>query len=294
MQRNASPKSLEAYDIDLRNFSAYLEATYGARIPSVQPITTRTLRGFLKNLHERKFSKRTINRRVAALRSLFRWLRREELIESDPTTAVQAPAIERRLPITVPASELTTAFESIDTSTARGARDSAILELLYSTGMRRAELVGLDVSDIRIDQAGGTANIRNGKGGKQRIVPFGIKASNAITSYLEHRTQLAAEDETALFVGRDSHRIKPASVYRIVRNRLGQVTEQATRGPHVLRHSMATHLLDNGAGIREIGEMLGHEKISSTQLYTHVSLERVKEAYAKAHPRAESSIKNKK
>jgi integrase/recombinase XerC len=306
VERRYSPKTVEAYRSDLealhagggrgrpsggRCFLAYLTDALGIDRPAIADVTGREVRGYVAELHRRKYSRRSIARKLAAVKSLMKFAVARGWIGSNPARLVQTPKLEKRLPTVLNVDEARDLMELPDRTTPAGWRDTVVLELLYSTGIRRAELATLRIADI--DLHAGTIKVL-GKGGKERIVPFGLHASDAIREYLSRRDSLAGpgSGERLLLSDRGAP-LDEGRIYRIVRKYMAAVTEQKKRSPHVLRHSFATHLLDAGAGLREVGEMLGHASISSTQVYTHVTIERLKEAYSRAHPRAGEEEKGK-
>jgi len=299
IERNYSRKTIEAYQGDLEGalhgragdpapgFHEHLARVLGTGVPTLDQVTQREVRGYIAELHKRGMARRSIARKLAAVKSFLKFAMAQGMTDANPARLVQTPKIEKRLPTVLTAEEARDLMELPDRTTAAGWRDTAILELLYSTGIRRAELCGLRLGDV--DRHGATLKVF-GKGGKERIVPFGVHARDAIDQYLLRRGELLdGRESPMLFVGRGGREFAGADIYRIVRKYMGGVTEQKKKSPHVLRHSFATHLLDGGAGLREVGEMLGHASLSSTQIYTHVTIERLKEAYTKAHPRADRS-----
>jgi integrase/recombinase XerC len=296
IERKYSPKTVEAYQADLEGsqhvrsgnvapgFHEHLVAMLGVGLPTLDQVTQREVRGYIAELHKRGMARRSIARKLAAVKSFMKFAVAQGLIEANPARLVQTPKVEKRLPTVLSADEARDLMELPDRSTPDGWRDTVILELLYSTGIRRAELAGLRLADV--DLHAGTLKVL-GKGGKERIVPFGAHAADAVGEYLLRRGELPGGGKSDRLLLRDDGReLEGTDIYRIVRKYMSRVTEQKKRSPHVLRHSFATHLLDGGAGLREVGEMLGHASLSSTQIYTHVTIERLKEAYAKAHPRA--------
>lgn len=284
-ERNYSAHTVAAYTADLRDFIAYLAEALGISDPSVQSLTRLEIRGYLANLHRRGFARRTMARHLAAVKSLMSFAVARGLATSDPTQLVTAPKLEKRLPTVIAVDEAARMFTLPDRSTPVGCRDLAILETLYSTGLRRSEIAAIRRADI--DFHGGTVRVL-GKGAKERIVPFGAPAAAALRAYIEHRHELVrGADLPELFLNERGGKLGPQGIYRVVTKYMVGVTEQSKRSPHVLRHSFATHMLDRGAGLREVGELLGHSSLASTQIYTHVTVERLKEAYARAHPRAE-------
>jgi integrase/recombinase XerC len=284
LQQRYSPKTIEAYQGDLERFTEHLRNVLGVDLPMLGDVTPREVRGFIAALHKAGQSRRTIGRRLAALKSFTKFCRQMEWIESNPAALVVAPRPEQRLPTVLSANEAENLMLAPDTTTTNGKRDAAILELFYSTGLRRAELCGIRLRDV--NHANNTMKV-TGKGGKERIVPFGRDAANALREYLNVRMELVADGlPDALFLTNRGNPFDGGGIYRVVRRYMKGITEQKKKSPHVLRHSFATHLLDAGAGIREVGELLGHSSLSSTQIYTHVTIERLKNAYNLAHPRA--------
>jgi integrase/recombinase XerC len=223
--------------------------------------------------------------KLAAVRSFFRFLVRSGVIERNPASLLASPKVDRTLPSFLQhteAEELRTAF---DDTTASGRRDRALCELLYGSGLRVSEALQLNVGDV--DERARTVRVR-GKRGKERIVPVTMEALDAIAAWTQMRAGVVtAADEHALFVGSRGRRLTSAMAWRIVHRALGPITEAQRKSPHILRHSFATHLLDNGADLSAVSDMLGHSSLSTTQVYTHVSVERLKDAYKRAHPRSE-------
>ena len=297
IERNYSPKTIDAYRLDLLGGESEASRSYSLKdhllrgsgdAPELAEVTHTTVRSYVAALHRRGLARRTIARKLAAIKSFMKFAAARELAAQNPARLVQGPKLEKRLPTLLNREEATRLMELPDRSTPAGLRDAVILELLYSTGIRRAELEGLKLGDI--DLHAGTLKVL-GKGGKERIVPFGRPAAEAIRAYLARRGELLRDGEEQIDVLLVSDRGRPldgGGIYRVVRRLMSGVTEQKKRSPHVLRHSFATHLLDAGAGLREVGEMLGHASLGSTQVYTHVTIERLKAAYSKAHPRAGS------
>jgi len=295
-ERKYSSKTVEAYRGDLYGrpdpdaapgLLEHIRGAFAIDTPLLPNVTHREIRGFVAALHRHGLARRSIGRKLAAVKSLFSHARSRGWIDSNPARTVSAPRPERRLPTVFSPQEVESMLQLPDTDTPTGARDRAVLELLYGAGLRRSELCALGDADLNRDDR--TVRVL-GKGNKERIVPYGSAAASAIDGWLGCRAELRAKNapaEEALFLGNRGRRLTPAEVYRIVRRYSDRVTEQRRRSPHVLRHSFATHLLDRGAGLRDVGEMLGHASLSSTQIYTHVTLERLRQAYRGAHPRAE-------
>ena len=287
-QRNCSPATIRAYRSDLDQFLAFLAARERALLQSPGSIDPLVIRAFLANLHERRESRSTTARKLAALRSFFRFLVREGVIEENPGRSVRTPKVERKLPRLLSENEVVALLETPDASSIRGKRDRAILELLYATGMRVGELVSIDLEDV--DWGEGTILVL-GKGSKERHVLFGEKAKAALRDYLAARRAQPprgsrSPSPDALFVNARGGRLTDRSIRSIIAERLRECASAHRISPHGLRHSFATHLLDRGADLRAIQELLGHASLSTTQRYTHVSTEQMLRVYRKAHPRA--------
>ena len=280
--RNYSPHTVAAYDDDLRQFSAFLRAHHPAMLAVPATVDRGAIRGFLRWLHEEGFSRKSIARKLACVRSFFAHLQRHHIVSRHPGQHIPSPKLPRRLPHVLTEHDMAALMAQPDTATLPGTRDAAILELLYSTGIRLGELLGLTPSDI--DRHGSTIHVR-GKGSKERIVPVGKKALDALQRYLRVRPGPAAPGDR-IFLSARGKPMNPKGVNRLVNRYIGQVAELTKKSPHVIRHTCATHLLDRGADLRAVKELLGHESLSTTQVYTHVSIEHLKKAYAKAHPKA--------
>ncbi len=248
---------------------------------------TEYLRSFLAYLAESNYSPATMARKIATLRSFYRWLERGGCIETNPMTLIRTPRQKRRLPKAIGVEEIEKLLSAPNDKTLLGARDRAIMETLYSTGIRVSELVGINFGDI--DETGQAIIIR-GKGRKERIVPLGTHAMAAISHYIGilQGNNVASEGEDPLFINKHSTRLSTRSVRRKVSKYLEQAGLDPSISPHTLRHSFATHLLDNGADLRSVQELLGHQSLSTTQVYTHLTTKRMRESYDDAHPRAEA------
>lgn len=284
-QRNASPNTIKAYRGDLADFWNYLKKASGANDPSLKRMTRRLVRSYLYMLSEKGLSKRTVERKLAALRSFCRYLCRENLLENNPAGEVTFPKRERKIPDFLSREELEKVMESFQDLRELTLRDRAIIETFYSTGIRLSELWGLDVNDVNIYD--GTIKVW-GKGGKQRVIPIGKPALSAIRDYLTRREENLPSGacDSALFLNKHEKRLGRRSIQYIVRRNLMKISEKEHLSPHILRHSFATHLLDSGAELRAVQEMLGHSSLSTTQIYAHVTTRRLKKAYKLAHPRA--------
>lgn len=318
IERGASPHTLRNYALDLRQFLDFLRTHSGGTLPVPGSVDAFALRSFLASRAGQGDTKATRGRKLAAIRSLFKYLAREGIVSRSPATAVAAPKRDRKLPSVLTADDAKRLMEDQAPDQPRSARDQAILETLYSTGARVAELVGLNVEDVDLNE--GVATVM-GKGRKERIVPLGSKAVEALGAYLDSfpltptlslqgrgdlNKSLArgthcssncngstgrgqGEGKTPLFRNRRGARLTTRSVERIVVKYCRAIPNFPAISPHALRHSFATHLLEGGADLRAIQELLGHASLSTTQRYTHVALDRLTEVYDKAHPRAHTA-----
>ncbi len=279
-ERNASPHTLRAYEADLTQFCGFLRDELGGQ-PRAGEVDHLLIRGFLAHLHRSGLKKTSAARKLATLRTFFRFLCREGVLERNPARALASPRLERRIPSHLEESEMTSLLE-IEAADDLALRARAILELLYATGVRCAELVGLDLAEVDLE----ARMLRVlGKGRKERVVPFGSRAKEALLAYLPARHRLRPRGN-ALFVNARGGRLSDRAVRRILDKRLSEVALSRRISPHALRHSFATHLLQRGADLRSIQELLGHVSLSTTQRYTHVNARYLLEIYEKAHPRA--------
>jgi integrase/recombinase XerC len=291
-ERDVSPNTVKAYERDLREFVAFLGGYYGTEGWSWEGVDRLGMRGFLAHLSRRGVGKRTMARTLSAVRSFYRWMHRNEMVESNPARSVGAPRQDRHLPGYLDRVQIDLLFQLAEVRAREGGfvdlRNLAILELFYSTGMRLSELQGLSRGDL--DLVSQQVKVR-GKGRKERIIPVGDHAARALRHYEATRDDLlrqvgSAGERSAYFLARTGKRIGVRMVQKIVTAFLEQVDEDAGLSVHSLRHTFATHLLDAGADLRAVQELLGHASISTTQIYTHTSVERLKQVYQKAHPRA--------
>jgi len=285
-QRRASPETLRAYESDLTQFGKFL-AGQGAsgRAPGPEGIDSLAVRGFVARLHHDGLDKSSIARKLSAVRSFLKRAVRDGRIEANPAASVRAPRVPRKLPRDLSVDEVFALLDRIQGRDPCSLRDRAILEFLYATGLRVGELVSLDLEDL--DLQGQLVRVV-GKGGKERIVPFGSKAQGAVASWLSEARLLRGRggDPGAVFLNLRGGRLTDRSVRRILDRRLREAAVEARVSPHALRHSFATHLLGAGADLRAIQELLGHSSLSTTQRYTHVSMDALLEVYDRAHPRA--------
>ena len=286
-EKNYSSHTLTAYKTDLKQFESWLKANYtldSSVAAEVQQIKHRMLRQWMGSLLEEGLSKKSLARKVSALSAFFKFLRRNGILEVNPAQHLSVPKLEKRLPVYLRAIETQALFEGVQFPEGfTGIRDKLVLELLYSCGLRRNELVTLEVNAVDL----GNRTLRVlGKGSKERIIPFGQKAELAITEYLEACEQEGFTLNDTLILTSEGNTVYPQLVYRIVRRYLPMVSKLTKNSPHVLRHSFATHLLENGADLNAIKELLGHSSLAATQVYTHNTIQKLKSAYKLAHPKA--------
>ncbi|TWT58432.1 Tyrosine recombinase XerD [Thalassoglobus neptunius] len=285
IERNASELTLKSYRDDFASFYDYLQDRVGT-IPHPEEITIPVLRGYVSYLHECQYARTTIARRLAALRSYFRYTMREGITTSNPAKALRTPRTGRKLPHFLTSEQVASLLEAPPANDPMGLRDRAILETLYSAGLRVAELVGLDVDSW--DR--GTNVLRVfGKGKKERIAPVGSYAVRALEHWMSVREpdpNGLPEETEALFLNRFGRRLTTRSIGRMIDKYLKITGLDRITSPHTLRHSFATHLLDGGADLRSVQELLGHKSLTTTQIYTHVSTRRMRETYEHSHPHA--------
>jgi len=289
IERNLSEHTSEGYLNDLKQFQTFLETREVAAGSEEEiPVDPMVIRSFLASLYRGKCRKVTVSRKVAALRSFYRYLHREGKVSLNPAELVQLPRCEKYIPVVLSADEMLALLRVDFSEDAAGRRDRLIIELFYSAGIRLSELTGLDLGEIRL--AEGQVKVR-GKGRKERIVPVGRLALQALEGYLQKRPELRKEGadqdaENALFLSTRGRRMNPRGVARVVEKAVRKSGIGRKISPHALRHTFATHLLDAGADLRSIQEMLGHRSLSTTQKYTSVSVSRLMEIYDRSHPRA--------
>lgn len=280
-ERNVSANTVTAYRDDLESFVAFLcndYLTIGRDLLDLRKVDNIAIRGYLAHLGRRKLSRSSMARHLSALRSFFKYLMREGVVPMNPARSVATPKREKTLPAVLQTADIAILFEQPDHSPL-GIRDRAWLELLYASGLRISELVAIDLEDLELRSR--LVKVR-GKGAKERIVPFGSKAQQALQTYLATR----ADDEPALFLNYRGERITTRSVRRLFDRYVRAASLKAGVSPHTLRHSFATHLLNAGADLRSIQELLGHASLSTTQKYTHLNDAELIATYKKAHPRA--------
>ncbi len=285
IERNASPLTLKSYHEDLESVLEYFRER-GGGVPAVGDVTVAALRGYVAYMHECQYARTTMARRLACLRSFFKFCCREKLAETNPAKALRTPRAGRRLPHFLATEQLARLLEAPPANQPLGLRDRAILETLYSAGLRVAELASLNVTDWDRD-----ADILRvmGKGRKERVAPIGRYAARALERWLAVREPdptAPPVQQAAMFLNKRGRRLTTRSVGRMLEKYLSQTGLDRQTTPHTLRHSFATHLLDGGADLRSVQELLGHKSLTTTQIYTHVSTARLRETYDKAHPHA--------
>jgi len=306
LNRNVSPHTVRAYESDLTQFLDHVAARLGVKRRDVRPsaFDRSAIRGFLGAVHADGQSRATSARKLAAVRTFLRYLRREEIIDGDPGALIPTPKREVRMPAHLSESEMETLLAAPSADAPLGRRDRAVLELFYASGLRLSELAGLDLEDVNL-----TARMVRvlGKGGRERLVPFNTATAAAIRRYLKDRELLIVEGgrlapvaagrvrsragarpRSPLFVNYRGTPLSTRSIDRLVRRHVAACSTRLGISPHALRHSFATHLLQRGADLRAIQELLGHARLSTTQRYTHVNAAQLLEVYRNAHPRAKS------
>jgi integrase/recombinase XerC len=286
VERNASPYTIKSYREDLAALETALSDQCGGRLPQPGDVSTLHLRGYVSKLHDLGLAKSTIARRLASLRSFFRFGRREGWADSNPATPLRNPRKSRTLPHFLSSDEIDRLLQAPQARNWQGLRDRAMLETLYSAGLRVGELTA--VSDGDVNWTDGLVRVR-GKGKRERLAPLGSFALKALAAYVKARTKRFPKrvgPAAALFINRSGNRLTTRSVARMLEKYLRETGLDARTSPHSLRHSFATHLLDRGADIRSVQELLGHKSLMTTQIYTHVGTAKLKAVYEMAHPRA--------
>lgn len=286
-ERNASQRTQNEYRDDLIAFRTYFKGL-GSDI-TWQTVDADIIRGWMVDMMEKGRKASSVQRRLSAVKSCYRFLLSRGLVEKDPARALTPPKKERPLPTFVQDDEMDTLLDvsqAFDNSF-KGQRDRLIVTMFYETGLRLSELIGMDVQDV--DFISHNIRVRHGKGNKQRVVPFGEELAGLMRSYLDRRAEQQAAtgtQEPAFFLAREGKRISPRAVQRMVSEKLGMVTFQQKRSPHVLRHSFATTMLNHDADLESVKELLGHSRLQTTEIYTHITFEELKKVYQDAHPRA--------
>jgi integrase/recombinase XerC len=286
--RQLSAHTVIAYRRDLGELADFLDTYFQCDDWTWSRVDRNALRRFMGRLAQQELARRTIARRLSAVRTFFRFLHREDLVLANPARTVRSPKLEKTLPQWLSRGDAERVFAVAENRAAeggmRGARDLAIIELFYATGMRLSELHGLDMDDV--DLIGEQVKVR-GKGRKERIIPVGAAAITALRKYELRRSELVGRgDRNAVFINQNGKRLSRRQIQEIVRKAVESGAAEAGMSPHALRHTFATHLLDAGADLLAVKELLGHASLSTTSIYTHTSKDRLKKVYAQAHPRA--------
>lgn len=280
-ERRCSQHTVQAYARDLKQFTGFL-LEHGAK-DDLLGATQLEVRSWVVSLMQKGISPRSVRRKLSSLRSYYRFAREAGLVDEDPTAMIEPPKVPQRLPEFVDEHRMESLFEEVDFPDGyKGLFDRTVLELLYGTGIRLAELLSIKLEDLDLD----TASLKvTGKRNKQRLIPLSFQLVNQLETYLEQRI---ADDSHMLLISEHGRPPSRSLIQRRVGSYLGTVSTQSKRSPHVLRHSFATHLLDNGADLNAVKEILGHADLSATQVYTHNSIEKLKRVHAQAHPRGGS------
>ncbi|MDI6802516.1 MAG: tyrosine recombinase XerC [Bacteroidota bacterium] len=287
-EKNYSSNTVSSYEDDLLQLNSFFTKHFSSEKYQLNTIDNLTIRLFLGDLIENGISKKSIARKLSSVRSFCKYLHRKKIIKSNPTINIATPKIPKKLPSFLDESAMIKMLELPNEAAVTGLRDKALLELLYSTGIRLNELIQLNFENI--DWYNKTLKVI-GKGRKVRITPFGEKAKSALKKYLLRREELFSEttsekERRSVFISNRGKRMYPKGVYNIVNHYIQQVSDIEKKSPHVLRHTFATHLLNRGADLKAVKELLGHESLSTTQIYTHVTIDRLKSIYDQAHPKS--------
>jgi integrase/recombinase XerC len=291
LARGAAAHTVRAYRADLAQFLGYVEMHPDLGPAGLHRLEREQVRAFLSQLQQDDYKRASLARKLASLRAFCRWAKKQAYIQGDPTVGLVPIKQEERLPRFLRLKEVETLLNAPDTTEPDGLRDKALMELLYASGIRAGEAHALNVQDLHLDEE--EVHIRHGKGDKERIALLGQFAVDALRDYLQHgRPELAAKNEGipdhAVFLNKFGRRLSDRGIRRTFDKYFKIASDRLKTTPHTLRHSFATHLLNNGADIRAVQELLGHAHLVTTQVYTHVTTERMKEVYEQAHPRAES------
>lgn len=284
VEKGLAQNTIISYERDLKSYLEYIKDV--ENISDLNEVKRVQIVHFLGHLRDQNKSSKTLARHTASIRAFHQFLIREKIMDHDPTVHIESPQLERSLPKVLSMEEVETLLESPKLKNHFGYRDKAMLELLYATGMRVSELIGLNLGDVHLTM-GFVRCI--GKGNKERIIPIGNTAANIIQTYIEkarYKFLSGKQREDALFLNHHGKRLTRQGFWKILKKLVAEAGIEKELTPHTLRHSFATHLLENGADLRAVQEMLGHADISTTQIYTHVTKTRLKEVYTKFHPRA--------
>ena len=281
LEKRYSPHTVKAYQIDITQFQDYLDEAYESVLQNAKhPM----VRSWLAQMLDYGISPRSVNRKISVLKSFYKFLLKEEKVKEDPTIKVVPPKMSKNLPVFVEEDQMRKLLDELDfTDGYAGVRDKLMIELFYSTGIRQAELIHLKINDIDL-----SSNVIKvlGKRNKERLIPLTLELRKKIEIYLKLRAELPVKYSSYLLLTNKGKKLYPNLVYRQVNHYLSQVTSLDKKSPHVLRHTFATHMLNNGADLNAIKELLGHANLSATQVYTHNTIDKLKKVYNQAHPRA--------
>jgi len=281
LEKRYSPKTVESYSTDLAQFSIYINELSDGYDINWKKIDKKYVRHFLMELQGRNLNRRSIARKVATLKSFFKFLEKQEIVEKSIASSVKMPKFENKLPEYLTKNEIDKIIHLPNQNNFDGIRDKAILELFYGCGIRLSELLDLKLENLMLRED--AIRVR-GKGKKERILPVGKHSKQALLNYIDQRGRVAEHGLQELFVLKSGKKMYPMAVQRLIKKYINKVVSLSSASPHMLRHSYATHLLDNGASIRVVKDLLGHENLSTTQVYTHLSIEHLKNVYKNTHP----------
>lgn len=281
LEKRYSPKTVESYSTDLIQFAEFINELSDGYDINWKKVNKKYIRHFLMELQGRNLNRRSIARKVATLKSFFRFLEKQEFVDTSIASSVKMPKFENKLPEYLSKNEVEKIINLPKLNSFEGIRDKAILELFYGCGIRLSELINLKLENLMLRED--SIRVR-GKGNKERILPIGKYSRNALLNYINERNKIAKNGVQEIFVLKSGGKMYPMSVQRLIKKYITQVVSLSSASPHILRHSYATHLLDNGANIRVVKDLLGHENLSTTQVYTHLSIEHLKKVYKNAHP----------
>lgn len=285
VEKNFSQYTAKAYASDVMSFLIWLEET------NVSSVDYNKIREYLRFIHKYNYKKTTIARKISALRTFYKYLYRERVVEANPVSSITAPKREKKLPKFLDKDEIEQILNNVNIENPAGFRNRAILELLWATGMRISELSGLNFGDLNLEHN----EIKVfGKGSKERIVLISERAKSYIQRYIEHARRLVAKDfppppqneDSPVFINNTGYRLNPKTIRNVINSIVDKISLPKKVTPHMFRHSFATYLIENGADLRVVQELLGHASISNTQIYTHISTKHLTDTYNKAHPRA--------
>jgi len=280
-EKRYSQHTLLSYQNDLEQFLAYLVSQFDA--PALNKVTAMYVRSWLAELKEDEMTSKSINRKISTLRSFFKYQMKTGVLEQSPMATVTAPRVSKRLPVFIEQDDMSTLFDHVEfPNNWKGRTERLVLQLFYSTGMRLSELINL--KELQLDEAHSQVKVL-GKGNKERIIPVPDELLGELLLYVRDKP-VKEPGITQVFVSEKGRPLQPRSVYAFVKQYLGQVTTVQKKSPHILRHSFATHLMNNGAELNAVKELLGHSSLAATQIYTHNTIEKLKEVFKKAHPKA--------